>query len=160
MEPGIVCKSIDSFEEYEPLKGAAQTSDEKLLVYFRPHGFHTEKVNGKVVGHLTADGEVRKRGEKTVLRQKKKMIDFKPTAIGHPDLVYLKTSVSLKGLPPGDYELTIILHDELAKRAAATQAVKFKVIPPINPQAEKPAPCAARAGYSLFAVSQRASRGR
>jgi hypothetical protein len=140
MEPGVVCKSIDGFEVYEPLPGAAQTSDEKLLVYFRPHGFQTEQVDGKIVGHLTADGELRKRGEKNLLRQKKKMLEYKPTAVGHPELVYLKSSVSLKGLAPGDYELTIILHDELAKGAAATQGIKFKVIPPKDPRAEKPSP--------------------
>ena len=140
MEPGVVCKSIDSFEDYQPLPGAAQTSDEKLLVYIRPHGFQTAPADGKVVGHLTIDGEVRKRGEKNVLRQKKKMVELKPSAVGHPELVYLKTSVSLKGLSPGEYELTIILHDQLSKGAAATQAIAFKVIPPINPRAEKPPP--------------------
>jgi hypothetical protein len=140
MDPGVVCKSIDGFENYEPLPGAAQTSDEKLLVYFRPHGFQTEKVEGKVVGHLTADGELRKRGEKNLLRQKKKMLDYKPSAVGQPEFVYLKSSVSLKGLSPGDYELTIILHDELAKGATATQAIKFKVIPAKDPRAEKPSP--------------------
>ena len=140
MDPGVVCKSIHAFEVYEPLPGAAQTADEKLLVYFRPHGFQTEKVDGKVVGHLTADGELRKRGEKNALRQKKKMLDYKPSAVGHPELVYLKSSVSLKGLSPGDYELVIILHDELAKGATATQAIRFKVIPPKDPRAEKPSP--------------------
>ena len=44
MEPGIVCKSIDGYEIYAPLPGAAQTSDEKLLVYFLDRwGFQTEK---------------------------------------------------------------------------------------------------------------------
>ena len=38
MTPGIVCRSIDGYEDYELLPEAAQTSEEKLLVYFRPSG--------------------------------------------------------------------------------------------------------------------------
>jgi hypothetical protein len=137
MGPGVVCKSIDGFEDYEPLPGAAQTSDEKLLVYIRADGFQTEKVDKGVEAHLTADGEVRKRGEKALLRQKKKMLDYKPKAASFPERVYLKASVSLKGLTPGEYDFTIILHDEIAKGSSASQVIKFKVIPPKDPRKEK-----------------------
>ncbi len=41
MTPGIVCRSIDGYEQYKVLPRAEQTSDEKLLVYFRPLGFAT-----------------------------------------------------------------------------------------------------------------------
>jgi hypothetical protein len=133
MEPGIVCKTIDGYEDYEPLPGAAQTSDEKLLVYIRPSGFQTEKVEKGYQAHLTLDGEVRKRGAKPILRQKKKLLDFKPLYATPPRFLYLKQTVSLKGLAPGDYDLTIILHDELGKGPTATQVVKFKVIPPLDP---------------------------
>ena len=43
-------------------------------------------------------------------------------------LIFLRNTISLKGLKPGDYELIIILHDEIAKGPPATQAVKFRVI--------------------------------
>jgi hypothetical protein len=138
MEPGIVCKSIEGFDRYEPLPGASQTADEKLLVYIRPTGFQTEIVKGAVEGHLTADGEVRKSGERTVLRQKKKMLEFRPHAVPGAELVYLKGSISLKGLAPGDYEFTIILHDEIAKGSPASQVIKFTVIPSKNPRKEMP----------------------
>jgi hypothetical protein len=141
MAPPVVCKSIDGFEDYKRLPGAAQTSDEKLLVYIRPTGFQTEKVEKGYQSHLTADGAVRKSGEKTILRQKKKLLEYKPVFETSERLIYLKQSVSLKGLAPGDYELTIILHDEIAKGAPATQVVKFKVIPSLNPRKVKePAP--------------------
>ena len=136
MEPGVVCKSIEGYERYEPLAGAAQTSDEKLLVYIRPTGFQTEIVKGAVEGHLTADGEVRKSGERSVLRQKKKMLEYRPHAALGPELVYLKGSISLKGLAPGDYEFTIILHDEIAKGSPVSQVIKFTVIPSKNPRKE------------------------
>jgi hypothetical protein len=137
MEPGIVCKTIDGYEDYEPLPGAAQTADEKLLVYIRPSGFQTEKVAKGYQAHLTLDGEVRKRGAKPILRQKKKLLEFKPLYATPPRYVYLKQSVSLKGLAPGDYDLTIILHDQLGKGPAASQVVKFKVIPPLDPSKVK-----------------------
>jgi hypothetical protein len=134
MAPGVVCKSIDGFEDYVPLPGAAQTSDEKLLVYLRADGFQTEKVDQGVEGHLTADGEVRRHGEKALLRQKKKMLDYKPKAANYPQLVFLKAAISLKGLSPGEYDLTITLHDEIAKGTSASQVIKFKVIPPKDPR--------------------------
>ncbi len=136
MEPGIVCKSIDGYEDYEPLPGAAQTSDEKLLVYVRPFGFQAEKNETGFQSHLTVDGEIRKRGGKAVLRQKKKLLEYKPQAPSPPQFIYMKCSISLKGLAPGEYDLVIILHDEIAKSAAATQIVKFKVIPAANPPKE------------------------
>jgi hypothetical protein len=136
MEPGIVCKSIDGYEDYKRLPGAAQTSDEKLLVYIRTHGFQTEKVDKAVEGHLVADGEVRRHGQKAILRQKKSMLDYRPRAAVTPERVYLKASVSLKGLVPGDYDLTVILHDEIAKDISVSQVIKFKVIPPKDPRNE------------------------
>ena len=132
MEPGIVCKSIDGYENYEPLPDAAQTSEEKLLIYVRPSGFKTEKVDEAYQGHLAADFEIRKRGSKTVLLQKKKMFEYKPRGAQPPDRIYLKNVISLKGLTPGDYDLTIILHDEIAKGSPASQVIKFKVIPPVD----------------------------
>jgi hypothetical protein len=134
MSPGVVCRSIDGYEEYEPLPGAAQTSEEKLLVYLRPLGFKTEMVDGAFQAHLVPDFQIRKRGQKAVLREKKKMFEYKPTAPAPPQLIYLKSQISLKGLPPGEYDLTIILHDEVAEGSTATQIVKFKVIPPIDLQ--------------------------
>lgn len=137
MEPGVVCESLDGYEDYKPLRGAAQTAEEKLLVYIRPFGFQTEKVDAGHQAHLTADGEIRKHGEKAILRQKKKLLEYKPVTPTPPSFIYLKNSISLKGLTPGDYDLTIILHDEIAKGAPATQIIKFKVIPPKYPPEEK-----------------------
>ena len=114
MSPGIVCRWINGYEDYEPLPGAAQTSDEKLLVYLRPLGYMTEMVDGKYQAHLSPDFEIRKRGEKKILLQKRRMYEYKPRTPQPPRLVYLKNVISVKGLAPGDYDLTIILHDEIA----------------------------------------------
>jgi len=134
MSPGVVCRSIDGYEDYERLPGAAQTSEEKLLVYLRPDGYETELVDGEYQAHLVPDFQIRKRGEKAILRQKLKMYEYKPKSPQPPRLIYLKNVISLKGLAPGDYDLTIILHDEIAKGPPASQIVKFRIIPPGDPQ--------------------------
>jgi hypothetical protein len=132
MTPGVVCRSITGYEDYEPLPEAAQTAEEKLLVYFRPFGHRIEQVDDFYQAHLVPDFQIRKRGEKAVLRQKLKFYEYKPKSKEPPRSIYMKNVIALKGLPPGDYDLTIILHDELAKGPPANQVVKFRIIPPID----------------------------
>ena len=139
MTPGIVCRSINGYEDYKILPKAAQTSDEKLLVYFRPLGYQTERVDDAYQAHLVPDFQIRKRGEKEVLLQKLKMYEYKLKNEHPPRLLYMKNSISLKGLPPGEYDLTMILHDEIAKGPPAKQVIRFRVIPADDPQkVEKP----------------------
>jgi hypothetical protein len=133
MTPAVVCRSIDGYEQFEPLKGAAQTSEEKLLVYLRPLGFKTQRTGDSFEAHLIPDFQIRRRGEKPILLQKKKYIEYKPTSPQPPRFIYLKSVISLKGLAPGEYDLTIILHDEIAQEDPATQVVKFRVIPAALP---------------------------
>jgi hypothetical protein len=136
MTKAVVCESIDGYEDYEPLPGAALTSDEKLLVYFRPLGFKSAHVGESYQAHLTQDGEIHRRGEKTILRKKSKLIDYTSDKYPQPVFnLYLRDTISLRGLKPGDYDLIIILHDEVAKGATATQVVKFRVIPAADPKA-------------------------
>jgi hypothetical protein len=138
MTPGVVCSAIDGYEKYKVLPKAAQTSDEKLLVYFRPLGFETEMVDGAYQAHLFAGFQIRKRGQKEVLLEKLKMYEYKPRSEQPPRLVYMKNAISLKGLTPGDYDLTLILRDEIAKGPAAKQLVKFRIIPASDrPKQEK-----------------------
>jgi hypothetical protein len=133
MSRGVVCRDIDGFEAYDPLPGAALTSDEKLLVYYRPAGYTTALIDGYYRAHFTQDAQVRKRGEKAVLRHKKNLLDYYPRSEYPPQNIYLRNTISLKGLAPGDYDLTIILRDELAKGPPAMQVVKFRVIPAQDP---------------------------
>ena len=133
MTPGIVCSAIKGYEDYKVLPKAAQTSDEKLLVYFRPLGYQTEKVDGGYEAHLVPGFQIRKRGQKAVLLQKLKMYEYKPRSEQPPRYVYMKNAISLKGLAPGDYDLTLLLHDEIAKGPAAQQVVRFRVLPADDP---------------------------
>jgi hypothetical protein len=139
MTAGIVCRSIDGYEDYSILPKAAQTSDEKLLVYFRPLGYQTERDADGYHVHLVPDFQIRKRGQKDVLLQKLKMYEYKLKNAYPPRLLYMKNSISLKGLPPGEYDLTMILHDEIAKGPPAKQVIRFRVIPADVPQEQEKA---------------------
>src|SRR5262249_34996917 len=138
MSRAVVCKSIDGYENYKPLPGAAQTSEEKLLIYYRPLRYKIDFVDGYYRAHLVQDNEIRKRGKKEIVRQKKKVVEYDPKSKDPLGPIYIRNTISLKGLEPGDYDLTIILRDELDKAAPPTrQLVKFKVIPPHDPRTKK-----------------------
>lgn len=131
MSRAVVCKEIIGYENYKVLRSAAQTSDEKLLVYFRPLRYKIDYVDDLYRAHLVQDNEIRKRGRKEIVRQKKKVVEYNPKSKEPLGPIFIRNSISLKGLEPGEYELTIILRDELDKSAPPTrQVVRFKVIPP------------------------------
>ncbi len=139
MSRAVVCKAINGYEDYKPLPGAAQTSEEKLLVYFRPLRYKIEDADGLYRAHLVQDNEIRKKGEKKIVRYKKKVVEYEPKTKDPPKQLYIRNTISLKGLAPGEYDLTIILRDELDKAAPPSkQVVRFKVIPPHDPRAKKP----------------------
>lgn len=141
MTPGVVCSVIDGYEKYKVLPKAAQTSDEKLLVYFRPLGYQIEKVDDGYEAHLVPGFQIRKRGQKEVLLQKLRMYEYKPRSEQPPHFLYMKNAISLKGLGPGEYDLTILLHDEIAKGPAAQQVIRFRVLASDDPaKPEKASP--------------------
>lgn len=130
MTEAVVCDSIAGYENYKPLPGAALTKDEKLLVYYRPLNFRTSLVNGSYTAHLTQDVKIRRRGSKKVIWEKPKMVDYTtPKSDLPPSLIYMRNTIALKDLPPGEYDLVIVLHDEFNESRTATQSVKFRVVP-------------------------------
>jgi hypothetical protein len=127
----VVCASIDGYENYEPLPSGALTSEEKLLLYYRPLNYRVQREGSSDHVHLVQDGQIRRRGEKLVLTAKAKMIDFDWKAAHPIGQVYMKSAAGLKNLKPGDYEFDIILHDELAAGTpVARQSVPFRIVPP------------------------------
>jgi len=129
MSKAVVCTSIDGYASYKKLPGAALTSDEKLLVYYEPINYKTAFVDDGYQAHFTQDGQIRKRGEKTILREKLKLLDCTAKGELPPENLFLRNTVSLKGLTPGEYDFTIILHDEIAKGPPVTQVVRFRIVP-------------------------------
>ncbi|MGE3820402.1 MAG: hypothetical protein AB7I30_13390 [Isosphaeraceae bacterium] len=126
--PPIVCQEINGFEDYVPLPEPVLTADEKLLLYYRPRHFKTEPVGEKFRAHLTQDARIRRKGRKTVLRSEDAMVDYQVDAAPPPRLLYIRNTVSLKGLSPGEYELDVILHDRIGRSEPATRSVPFRVV--------------------------------
>jgi hypothetical protein len=127
MTPAIACSKINGYEQYEELEGAAITADEKLFVYFKPLNYHVDSKGGKYHVHLAEDARIRRRGEKTVLRRKDDIVRYEIENKQKPANLFMATAVSLKDLPPGDYDLEIILRDRVGKAATASQVVPFRV---------------------------------
>ena len=95
MSEAVVCDTIKGYEDYEPLPGAALTSDEKLLIYYRPSNYHSALDKGFYEAHLTQDAQVRKRGSKKIFWQKLKMLDYTtPKKELPPTHVYLRNTIS------------------------------------------------------------------
>jgi hypothetical protein len=139
MSHAVVCRTINGYEDYERLPEAALTSDEKLLVYYRPLGYKSVLSDGSYQSHFTQDGLIRRRGAKAALRTKRKLLDYTAKGSEPPTLIFLRNTISLKGLKPGDYEFLIILRDEIAKGPPVTQVVAFRIIPASLPGAKDPA---------------------
>lgn len=129
MSPAVACRSIAGFEDFTPLPDASLTSDQKLLIYYRPFDYHVERKGQSFRARLSQDGQVRRRGQKAVLF-KKKLVDEEFKTEGYPpSSIYMMNTIALKGLKPGEYDVDIILHDELAKGTEATQTLHFRIVP-------------------------------
>jgi len=130
----VVCRDIKGYEDYVELPDAELTSDEKLLVYYRPEGYKIVKREDKFAAHFTQVGQVRPLGKKKVLLRKSKLLDYEAKSDSPPDLIYIRNTFSLKGLPPGEYEYDMILKDANAEDSNVTESVKFRVIPAKLPE--------------------------
>jgi hypothetical protein len=133
MTKAVACRSIDGYEKYEPLPGGELTAEEKLQIYYRPLHYKAVQRGNDFVTHFTQDGQIRRKGEKVVLRRKKNILDYEGKNPQPPDWIYLRNSVPLKGLAPGEYEYDIILRDENNPGPSVTQSVDFKIVPPAVP---------------------------
>jgi len=130
MTPAVACSSIEADGSHEALPDAALTADEKLLIFYRPLNYHVERSGATYHVHLVQDGQVRMRGGKRALQTKLKMIDDDWKGRQLPPARYIRSLVALKGLPPGDYEFEITLHDLLAPgEPTARQTLPFKIVP-------------------------------
>ena len=134
MSKAVACKRIEGYEQIVPLPDASLTSEDKLQVYYRPLNFKVDPVEKPKPGHrykakFSQDSRIRKKGDKVVLMKKDKLLEYDPSFETPYERLYLMNNIGLKGLPPGDYELDIILHDDLDEGSSATQSLPFTIIP-------------------------------
>src|SRR3954447_18952302 len=134
MSRAVACRRVDGYEKFVPLPDASLTSEDKLLVYYRPLHFKVEAVEKPKPGYryrarFRQDGRVRRKGEKTVLSKKDQILEYDPAFETPYERIYLINTIGLKGLPPGEYEFDIVLHDALDEGSTATQTLPFKIVP-------------------------------
>ncbi|CAN5794110.1 hypothetical protein BH23PLA1_BH23PLA1_32330 [soil metagenome] len=127
----IVCLKIVGYDRYEARPEPALTSDEKLLIYIEPlnHTIVRDEESGRFRAHLTQSARVRRQGQKRVLWEQEDLGDYKPESDHPPRTLYLSSTIALKGLPLGDYEIDITYQDRLREGAEATRTVEFRIIP-------------------------------
>ncbi len=136
----IACKEIHGYEDYVVLPRAALTSDEKLMVYFMPRHYKSDRVGDKFSVHFTQDGRIRRRGEKAVLWSKNKLLEYEATTDRPPSQIFFRNTLGIKSLKPGEYDFDIILRDEVGKSEPAIRTLPFTVIaapPPAKEKAEE-----------------------
>jgi hypothetical protein len=139
MSEAVACSAIKGYGQYVPIPDATITADEKLLLYYEPQNFTVEKKGDAYHLHLVQDIRVRKRGDKQVIWSKEKFADYDADTPGPYPVICMRGTVALKGLKPGDYDIDIILHDELGPKSTAQQVLRFTVKPTPPPETE-PAP--------------------
>ncbi|WP_406695363.1 hypothetical protein V5E97_30500 [Singulisphaera sp. Ch08] len=139
MTSPVACRSIEGFEDFERLPGAALTADEKLLIYYHPLNYRIVKTGNSNHIHLTQAGQIRRRGEKAVLLRKENLLDFELKVDFPPNPIYLKNIVSLKGLKPGEYDYDLILRDKHAPTQLAKDTLPFRIVAPAFPKDEETA---------------------
>ena len=133
----IACKEINGYERFVPLPDAALTSEDKLLVYFRPRHFKTIRKGNDYEAHFTEDARVRRRGEKVPLWSKKNLLDYTAKGTSPTLPVSLRNTIAIKGLRPGEYVLEIVLRDEVSRGAPAHGTLNFTIraVDTIKPEA-------------------------
>lgn len=139
----VLCTEVRGYRDFDRMAEPKLTRDDKLLIYCEPSGFSVERVKPDqgYRAHLTSSGRIRRRGKKEKLFERKDLLDYDVTAAFPPKRIYLKTSLQIKGLSPGDYEFDLIVNDALDETNSVTQVVPFTVIvskPAPVPKAAKP----------------------
>lgn len=139
MTPAVVCETITGYKDYVELEEPSRARDEKLLLYYEPTEYAYKKVGNVYQAHLTQDVKLRKHGDKKVIWQKNDILKYEPKSKSPPGFIYLSNTIALKPYEPGEYDLEIILHDQIGKGPVATQVVRFTIKPaPAPAPAPKP----------------------
>lgn len=128
----VVCASIVGFRNFEERDDAAYSPDEKLVIYYEPINFLIVRDGpGKPYRADLVQGiRVRRKGSDRVLHRIDEMVEYRPEAPEPPSAIFLSNTISLKGLPPGEYEVDLVLRDRLAEgEPPAERTVPFRVVP-------------------------------
>ncbi len=129
MTRAIVCESVTGYGDFVERPDARLTADEKLVIYFEPRRFASERVKQQYQVHLSQDARLRRHGAKAVIQVKEKILDLPAKSRDPIGILYMSNTISVSELRPGDYDLDIILHDVLGGGDPARQVVRFTIVP-------------------------------
>lgn len=145
----VACRKVVGFRDYEELDPRELTSDEKLVVYYEPTGYaeRRDRETGEYHAHLIQDARIRRKGSDRALKEEKGFLEYEPRSKQPLGTLYLSSSLSLKGLRPGEYEVDLILRDGLDDSKEPHEVtVGFRVIeaPAPPPPDDRTGPARAR----------------
>jgi hypothetical protein len=136
----VVCSSVRGYGKFREVPNASVYRDNKLLIYYEPFGYTIERGSNGYRALLTQDVRIRRRDQKTVLLKKDEILRYEAKSKVPPLHLYLSNYISTKGLSPGEYDLEIIMHDQLGKAASVSKVIPFKIkqLHPDDPRNEDP----------------------
>lgn len=136
----VVCVQVRGFRDYDEREKIELTPVDKLVVYDEPshHRVVFDTKLKKYRAHLVEDADIRKKGQDKPIRVQKAIVDYQPQSNDPPDTLYLVTTIQLKKLPPGEYELDLSLRDALEPLGKPVKkTIPFSIIQaPEEPAAE------------------------
>jgi hypothetical protein len=140
MTTPVVCSSVRGYGKFREVPNAAVYRDNKLLIYYEPFGYTIERGTDGYRALLTQDVRVRRRDQKTVLLKKDEILRYEAKSKVPPLHLYLSNYISTKGLSPGEYDLEIIMHDQLGKAESVSKVIPFKIkqLRPDDPNNDSP----------------------
>ena len=126
----VICEDIRGFRDFEPRDRPTLHPDEKLQIYYEPFNYTIVRdgKDGHYRAHLVEDAQLRRAGSKRVLYTLEEIVEYEPEADVPPSSCYLETTISLKEIPSGSFELDLVLRDALADGEAVRKVtVPFRV---------------------------------
>ena len=142
----VVCKSIGGFANYEPRGGAKFPPNGELVVYYEPANVFTRIAPGVAGGryavHYSQD-LVLTLGSGLEVYKKTNVIEFKYASASPLIDLHARNAFDLGNLPPGSYNLDLILFDHLKNPGAkepvnARTRISFEVVKPEPPKPPAP----------------------
>ncbi|WP_169976011.1 hypothetical protein [Tautonia rosea] len=127
----VICLNVRGFRNFIPRDEPILTPDQKLEIYYEPFNFLIlrDAASGLYRAHLVQDVHIRRAGSTRRLQSLPAAIDYSPESEEPPTSLYLHTTVSLKELPPGAYEIDLVLRDRLGDGPSETlHTLTFQVV--------------------------------
>ncbi len=121
-----LCSKILGFASYVPLSEPVVDKSGTLLLYYEPVNVFTNVKEGMYEIWYTQDMTLLKENGK-VVQHWKDMLSFHYTTKKPVMDLFAQNSIDLLGmLPPGKYQLRVVLHDRLSEKTA-TKTIDFEI---------------------------------